>query len=114
VGVVEVHPEKEGVARTLFEPGARAVDDHLAAPLRHHAAQRPLIPGDVVVVDVEAAVQPEDRVEHRRSHECRRRVAPGAEPLSKGLAGVARQELAVVAYPVLMDLETRQDRRVRG
>jgi hypothetical protein len=67
-----------------------------------------------IVVDVEARIQAEPRVEHERADECARPVAGTFQGSGQRRLRAVETERPVVVYPVRDRVEPCHDRGVRG
>ena len=105
VGIEVVHPQKHGLVSRRAEGGQRAIGRVLRSAL--HAPGRQL-----VVVDIEAAREPETARQHEGRHERARPIPRGFQSLRQdGMAG--RQEPRVLVNAVTGGIQAGHHRAVR-
>ncbi len=118
VRVEEVDPEKEppraSLGRPVVQPGGGATGGLGGRPVADHEELRLVLGVEVVVIAVEALVEPETAVEHDRGDESLGVEADGLQAFGEGHRSGAQGVGAVVANPVRGWKEPRQDRRVGG
>src|SRR5438876_3238525 len=118
VRVVEVNPREERCPVTArgLEPRKRGSDDDVTGAVDGKLLVDDLRPraGEVIVVGIEAAVEPEALRKHIRRNECARSITPGPK-LFRGGCRTVRQSLASVdAHAVLGRFEPGEEGGVRG
>ena len=117
VGIEDVHPLEERrawLALLVGEPRARERHDGRRRALGHDELGRLARLAEPVVVDVEAGVQPEARVQRKRADEGARRVAGLLEQRGDRRRARGEPVAAVLAHAVLVRVFARQDAGVRG
>ncbi len=113
VGVEEVDPQKALLARLRLPPGEGRRHHLVPAPFGEHQLRRPRALGHAVVVDGEAAVEPELRVERKGADESCRLIAGRAQQGRERRHLGSQDEAAVLAHAVLERVEPGQDVGVR-
>jgi hypothetical protein len=114
VRIEEVDPQEErAVARRLLQPRDGARGGALRGPLADHEQLRLVLGPEVVVVGVEALVEPVPAREHRGRDEGAGRVADVAEAFGERHRVGRERIVPVVANPVRLREQAGEDGRVR-
>jgi hypothetical protein len=108
-----VDPQEAPAPFVGAPPGDRAGHGLVSGSLGegHERIAEPLV---VVVVDLEAAVEPVAPVERQGRHERRGGEALGAQEIGQRIDALGEHEASVVVDAVLVGVAPREDARVRG
>ena len=115
VRVVQMHPCEERLPAALLQPGKRAIDGGVAAPLcLEHVCFVRRVARNLVVVQIEAATQPESMIEHERADERAGAISAAIQNRRKVIAIRRKRVRPVVANAVMQWQHSREQRAVRG
>jgi hypothetical protein len=112
--IVEMYPGEEGTAVMSMQPGQGAVDDVTPPAFRFLRAGIGGIAPNVVVVDVEPAIEPEAVVEDESADEGTGPVPPLLKGRGQRLPIGRKHPTAVVAQPVMRRDDARENAGMGG
>lgn len=111
MGVVVVDPQEERIGSRFAQPPNRTVGGPVPSSLIGPA--QTILRGGFVVVQVEALIQAELRVQDERRHHGRRGVSAGGQHLGQGRLRRRQRKKPVGSGTVMVGVQSGHDRRVR-